>query len=434
MEKDIEKLFKKALDGHELPYQEGAWESFEKKMNLNSSKQTYKWWISLAAVLVIAVSAFFIVNKNDSQNQLNVKNNGIKNKPILEYKNEKQAAKDELKIGKKKNKNKLNKIEIDVNSNSSLNDSPVLSINFNTNTNSQNNTSYPIVPTEISQENNPSTINKENLSQNPNIIKTKEPNFPTFGNKCKGETILFDTNGSYSVILKSPSGKVNEFENNSKSEFILKETGIYHIGFYDPASHGNFKETSNFRVNNSPTINLNVDDVLTYENGLPMIKAEVNTSEENVLWKIENERKSTFQHKPKSTEFYFFSKGNYNVVVKASNEFGCESKESKSVFISEDYNLLAVNAFNPNSSDVRNNTFIPYALKVRNTAFRMVILDPDNGSVVFESTDASNPWDGIDRKDGKMVPAQKAYIWKVSILNPEQGEKSEYKGTIVRVL
>jgi len=101
MEKDIEKLFKKALDGHELPYQEGAWETFEKKMNLNSSKQAYKWCISLAAVLVTAVSVFFILNENNSQKQLNVKNNGIKNKPVIENKNEKQSAKDDLQIGKK---------------------------------------------------------------------------------------------------------------------------------------------------------------------------------------------------------------------------------------------------------------------------------------------------------------------------------------------
>jgi hypothetical protein len=64
----------------------------------------------------------------------------------------------------------------------------------------------------------------------------------------------------------------------------------------------------------------------------------------------------------------------------------------------------------------------------------MIILDPDNLGIVFETTEASNPWTGIDRRDGKMVPAQKAYIWKVSLSNPEQGEKSEYKGTIVRVL
>ena len=28
MEKDIEQLFKKALDYHEVPYQDGAWETF----------------------------------------------------------------------------------------------------------------------------------------------------------------------------------------------------------------------------------------------------------------------------------------------------------------------------------------------------------------------------------------------------------------------
>jgi hypothetical protein len=63
----------------------------------------------------------------------------------------------------------------------------------------------------------------------------------------------------------------------------------------------------------------------------------------------------------------------------------------------------------------------------------MVILDPTDGGVVFETSDASQPWDGIDRRDGKLINTQKVYIWKVTIKSPEAGEKSEYKGTITRI-
>ena len=76
---------------------------------------------------------------------------------------------------------------------------------------------------------------------------------------------------------------------------------------------------------------------------------------------------------------------------------------------------------------------MPYALLIRNTPFSMIIIDPSDGGIVFSSNDASNAWDGNDKRNGKMVAPNKAYIWKVNITNPEQKEKQEYKGTIVRL-
>jgi hypothetical protein len=101
--------------------------------------------------------------------------------------------------------------------------------------------------------------------------------------------------------------------------------------------------------------------------------------------------------------------------------------------VSEDYNLLAVNAFEPLSQDARKSTFIPYALTQRNTPFRMVILDPNDGGIVYETSDALLPWDGIDKRSGKLADTNKAYVWKVNLLKPEPGEKSDYLGTVVRM-
>ncbi|NBR15098.1 MAG: hypothetical protein EBU01_11050, partial [Crocinitomicaceae bacterium] len=115
------------------------------------------------------------------------------------------------------------------------------------------------------------------------------------------------------------------------------------------------------------------------------------------------------------------------------NDFGCETTETKTFISKDDYNLLAVNALNLNSNDNRNNTFMPFALKQRNTPFKLIIIDPNDGGIVFESSDASFAWEGIDKRDGKKVNPKKAYIWKVTLLSPEKGEKSEYKGTITLV-
>jgi hypothetical protein len=135
----------------------------------------------------------------------------------------------------------------------------------------------------------------------------------------------------------------------------------------------------------------------------------------------------------KNVEVFAFDKGFAIVEVQATASNGCTAKEKEMIQIPSDYNLLAVNAFNPQSLDSRNSTFMPYALTIRQTSFRLIVLDPDNGGLVYETTDASNAWDGIDRRDGKLVPSNKAYIWKVVIQHPVPGEKGEYRGTIVRM-
>jgi hypothetical protein len=175
-----------------------------------------------------------------------------------------------------------------------------------------------------------------------------------------------------------------------------------------------------------------VEDELNYETGLPIIRGEVQTFEETIKWKVDKVV-SANSSKAKTAAFYFFEKGQFDIEVIVSNEKGCSSIERKTISISEDYNLLAVNAFNPLSGDSRKNTFMPYALTKRNTAFSLIIIDADNGGIIFESSDASNPWDGIDKRNGKLVSESKTFIWKVTLTSPEKNEKSVYKGTITRI-
>ena len=297
---------------------------------------------------------------------------------------------------------------------------------FNTNSNELNSNHFISTNDNYLSDQNENLVNdSKNGNDYQNLVATE--NFPTSSDKCKNESISLDNKNSFELILKTPSGREIGIEANTKSEIGLKETGVYQLGFI---LNGLFQETSKFKVFGIPSLNLMVDDAISYKNGLPIINAEVNSSEDNITWKV-NQKAST--KSGKSVEFNLFQKGSYTILAQSKNEFGCESNESKTIHVNEDYNLLAMSAFNPNSNDYRNSTFLPYALKERNTAFRMIILDPDNAGLVFETTEASNPWTGIDRRDGKLVDAQKAFIWKVTITNPEPGEKTEYKGTIVRV-
>lgn len=427
MGNDIEKLFKKALDNHELPYDKGAWESFEKKVNNSSKSKSYRWWIFGTVAAVISISTIYLFNKVNSQNTIQAKNKVDKENSISPSKEKVSSTEDKtysnvkkhnenLNYGENKEINKLTKVS------GSAENSEIKSEKFES-TSNQIATSN-LNSTEKHQDKLQPDLITNNDNQNANITE----NIPAFNDKCKNETISIDNKNSFELILKTPSGREIGIEANSKSDINLKETGGYVLGYLQ--SNGTFKESTKFKVFGNPSLNLIIDDEISYKNGLPTINAEVNSSEENVIWKI---NQKTTSKNSRITEFNLFQKGSYTIAAVSKSEMGCESSEAKTIQVNEDYNLLAMSAFNPNSSDLRNSTFLPYALKERNVTFKMIVLDPDNLGIVFETTESTNPWTGIDRRDGKMVPAQKAYIWKVSLSNPESGEKSEYKGTIVRV-
>ncbi len=170
-------------------------------------------------------------------------------------------------------------------------------------------------------------------------------------------------------------------------------------------------------------------DAINYEDGTPRIHVSAETMVSELNWNVNG---TVINRKNKSFDLLAFKGQTYTITAEGQLD-GCKTTEKISITANEDYNLLAVNAFNPQSRDERNATFMPYALTIRDVRFDLVVLDPDNGAVVFKSSDAQNAWDGIDQRNGQMVPAQKAYIWKVVLQETLPGEKSTYTGTIVRI-
>ncbi|MEY3412442.1 MAG: hypothetical protein RIQ70_1130, partial [Bacteroidota bacterium] len=56
-----------------------------------------------------------------------------------------------------------------------------------------------------------------------------------------------------------------------------------------------------------------------------------------------------------------------------------------------------------------------------------------DGGIMYQTEDASQPWNGIDKRTGQLAPSSQAYIWKVRLSNPLPGEPTEYKGTITKL-
>ncbi|MEN9742831.1 MAG: hypothetical protein RLZZ65_636 [Bacteroidota bacterium] len=169
-------------------------------------------------------------------------------------------------------------------------------------------------------------------------------------------------------------------------------------------------------------------EAINYESGVPVVRIHAETTAP-FSWSANG---TIANQKSKSIELYAWKQQTYKVSAKLSQE-ECNLTESIQIQQDQTYNLLAVNAFNPQSRDDRNAHFMPYALTIRDTPFELVIIDPDNGAVIFKTSDAQNAWDGIDQRSGQLVVAQKAYIWKVVLARPLAGEKNTYTGTIVRI-
>ena len=421
MNKNIDELIKSALEGHEMPYDNNAWNSFEKKLNKpNAPFKSFKFWFfgtSIIAVITISSLLYFsnkqeeksdklveqktdVIEKSNSQSTTSKKTKSEKTKGIQDEKissNELEAKEDV------KKETKTNLILPELNE---------------------------VLAKEITKDLKLDEEIANPKKENSDITKkVTEPDVPSFSNKCLGENLKVINKNDEGMTLIFPSGKKVSVAESATENIKLSEEGKYEL-----LVNSKQKETYNsfFSVYENPRATLLVEDELNYETGLPIIRGEVQTFEETIKWKVDKVV-SASSSKAKTAEFYFFEKGQFELEVIVSNDKGCSSIERKTISISEDYNLLAVNAFDPHSGDSRKNTFMPYALSKRNSAFSLIIIDPDNGGIVFESSDYSKPWEGIDKRNGKLVDESKVYIWKVTLASPEKNEKAVYKGTIIRI-
>jgi len=421
MNKNIDELIKSALEGHEMPYDNNAWNSFEKKLNKpNAPIKPFKFWFfgtSIIAVITIS-SLLYFSSKQEEKSDKPVE----QKTDVIEKSNSQSTTsnktKSEIKTGIQDGKINSNELEAKEDDKKETKTNLILP--------EVNEVLVKEITKDLKHDEEITTPKKEN-----SVItkKVSEPNVPSFSNKCLGENLKVINKNDEGMTLIFPSGKKVSVAESATENIKLSEEGKYEL-----LVNSKQKETYNsfFSVFENPKASLLVDDELNYETGLPVIRGEVQTFEETINWKIDKVV-SANSSKAKTAEFYFFEKGQFELEVIVSNEKGCSSSEIKRIFIEKDYNLLAVNAFDPLSDDSRKNTFMPYALSKRNSAFSLIIIDPDNGGIVFESSDYSKPWEGIDKRNGKLVDESKVYIWKVTLASPEKNEKSVYKGNIIRI-
>ncbi len=417
---NLENNIKESVKGYELPYDPSAWKAMSKKLDQVmpvSPKSNLKWYLGGAATIAVIVTT------------------------IALWPSDKSTSNESVKTAQNEVSNTNNTINTE---NSSTTTSKNNSDNTNTTTNDASTNDVEVVNDvnpvkQILNEVNvitPLKVNNSNQNTNQAVnpisytgispITSKKIEIADINNICLGESISIVNKNDVNLTVFDPNGTKTIIKSNKTTSITPEIDGKYTIGYTE---NGQLTSKS-FNVVPLPKPDFSIDDQNSYENGLPSINVSATTSGYSYTWDLENQKGSVFG---KDISVHYFNKGSYKVSLTIQGANGCKGTETKTIQIADDYNLLAVNAFDPSSNDNRLNSFMPFALTQRNVDFSMIIIDPKDGAVIFETNDATNHWTGTDKRNGQMVPANKAYIWKVIIQNPVKGEKSEYKSTIIRL-
>jgi len=410
MKENIERIMKEQLEHFELPYDNGAWEQFSKRLDGTPSTPFYrKWWFAASVGTVLVGSAtFFALSSREESNHDTIA-------PITE-------TVTNQKVTPTAPAEQLTQVK---STSSTTTNTP------STLTSSGSRVAGPVSFTY--EKTYQPVVNQTINPVNPNPISIVDPgkptnNFATFiplelpTAICLNESFTIQNPNDVAITVTLPNGRSKIIAAKQTAEIKSPKAGNLVV------QSGTTSKTILVQEAVSH-LSIGVDASLLYENGIPTLKFEVTGAENALKW--ESNVKALVATKNELI-VHPFTEREVKVEVNTTDQNGCAITEKKSVTLNEVYNLMAPTGFFPLSSDNRTNLFIPIALTLRDTPFEMVILDPNNMTVVFKTTDASNGWNGIDGRTGQMVALNSSWLWKVVMKNPLSNEPEEYKGLILR--
>jgi hypothetical protein len=407
----IEDIFKSSLENYEVSYNPEAWNNISNKLD-NQVKHTHKFsstkkW-GLASIVVLAASVGLIYTNSATRNQTITKS-------TLTVKSN-EGTKSTVQKNKK---------------NITANNQSKPTLTKTTHSVSKPTTKTISIPLVLDNKNtNELTEIKNNKSQNTEPSKQIKTTI-TFSATakemyCLGETEILTNENNYAIYLINEHNKVVKFDPNEKQKITFNQLGEY---YWSRENHLSTKEKMHaFTVKETTFLNFNLPTNLDYNDGLPMLITST-SSNQSAKWFVNNKYISD----DNQLRTALFNKGTYEISAQIINENGCKSETSKTFDVDQNYNLLSVTGFEPLHSDQKRNVFLPFALKTRNTPFRMIIIDPTSNQTIFETNDINTPWDGINQITNQLVPVNSQFLWKVTLLSPEKNERNEYRGIITRI-
>jgi hypothetical protein len=414
--KPLEELFKSALKEHQMPYDPSAWRAMSSKLDAQlpvHGKSKWPWFLGAASAIGIVTVSLLYSPSPEKTAQTKLSTSKV---------NEKESITDNKEINKTYESESHIQIEVL---------EPILPEIIHCGISTQIQLPLQVEKNEQFIELKAAVLEISNTYLATTAITSNTENQSNewfdvrIPSLCLGESHTINNKNSVDIIIRDAYS--NEIVVPASSSYSYT---ALHEGKHEVLIANSKISKESFTVKSAPQLSLQLESDLIYEKGLPTTMLSVNSTGSSVNWYVNNKQLAS---KSPQLKIHLFTKGSYTFKASSINEFGCKTEALRTLFIDDEYNLLAVNAFDPQSNDNRKNAFMPYALTVREVDFELIIIDPKDGAVVFESNDATLPWRGQDKRNGQLVDASKTFIWRVILSNPEPGEKSEYKGTVVRL-
>ena len=430
-------VVKESLEGHEEAYKAEAWNQMETRLDeVMPVKPSSGWkYFVAASVVAFGVASYFAYQHYNSNPEEVVPNKT--NTEIAENDSKNLNSTNSTNSNSNTSNNNVSQSNQNVN-NSNSNDNHIVNVDGVENHTQQNpngnqNTSNPTgVDPNVNQTSNNPNSNTNNPTGTNNSIGTNPTNsgsevmmiVPIIGDMCQ-----FDTHGLHNANEKAitvllPNGTDYMIDAKQTVQFKAMLSGLHRIGYMKA---GTFQDLGSFMVHEAPTGVVNVNRDFSYTDGLPTTEMTISTDATDIVWTANNQRQTGDK-----AVFHFYNKGSHKVNVELSSGT-CTSTLTEPIRIDEEYNLMAMNSFNPNSPHPRNITFMPRALMERDVKFTLTILDPRDGGIAYQTSDASQGWDGVDIRSGRASAITTTYVWRVILENSEPGERAEYQGTVTKL-
>ncbi len=435
MKDTFEKNIKQSLENHEMPYNASAWKAMEAKLDVVKPVSSLpgsgmKWFIGAASVVVIGVVSYFAVTSTNSNPEKTTVNAVVSENQTQDATTTTSDVKEELTENTAQTTVKNDAVETveAVNtakpsnsaSKNEVNPFNPFSRNGSIGGNGEGNGTY----FGAGNENTGAGEGKPNKTRSSNESNTANKNIvlPQINDLCEGEVVTVENKNDAPLLITGPELHFTIPANATRKVRVNAE-GLHTVSLL------NTKEVQNtFFVNKAPFVDFTIDTDTKFEAGLPTTKLETTVSGSEFNWIVGSRRIAD-----RKVNAHFYKAGNHDVTLTVQGLNGCSNSLTKTIHIDEKYNLMAVNSFVPQDSDPRNNTFMPFALTQRDVKFNLIIIDPTDGHIVYQTNNASNGWDGTDKTTGQQVNYEISYIWKVVIENAEPGEDNEYAGNITPI-
>ena len=453
---EFEQTMKESVEGYEAPYNPAAWEAVSSQIGNSSS--LWKWVAGSAAAIGLLFGGIYMFSDDDSANTTQQDTKEEKQTQIAANQHEEKTTTTFVNSVDDTESTE----EILTPNNAGQGDEVNHQANNGENTNSTNNGSTtseagdnstvfgPFSPNvtdnlgnghgvgnsakgeEPNHNNDNPTNNDGNVvnngdttpETNQDVTHTYSADFRCVSEGCEGSPIEFAAANLYGKVdyvwsFSDGTRKEGEFVTHS---FQHEGDASVKLNVYKKNSNELLaSEEQNLTINRNPNPDFVVDQPSTM---IPTYNFINQTDHADINWEIDGMGKISKDQ----FEMTFREKGTYHAKLTATNEFGCTSTKETTIKVDNDYNLFAPNAFTPNATT--NRTFIPAALKILNKEFTMTIHAKD-GSMVYQTQNANQPWDGRYTTDNRMAP-EGVYVWIVQLKNAN-GEMETYKGTVTRL-